>query len=157
VAESPGSGKRGIWGLSEDERLQLALALLARPRRIDDGREALRRRYPQAPDVMIDSATHHVYIDGPGAVVDFLADAELAIRGPDHEHDYGVTFHLLYHVYNWLQFRALLPDARRDMLTLLDQIEQAVSEEDREFLLSSVAAFRSVLEGSRGPPDFETA
>jgi len=28
------------------------------------------------------TAAHHVYVDGPEAVLDFLAEAELAIRDP---------------------------------------------------------------------------
>ncbi len=146
---------RGIYDFTEAERQELALALLARPRRSEEGRAAFRRKYPRAPEEMIATATHHVYVDGPGAVVDFLADAELAIRDPSHEIDYGTSWHLLHHVYNWLQFRALLPDGKSDIVDLLNQMDQAVAENDPEFILATVQELRAVVEGNRGPPDFE--
>ncbi len=157
MSDSQEIGRPGIWPLSSDERLALARALLARPTRAADGRASLRRRYPSAPEAMIDSATHHVYVDGPEAVVDFLADAELAIRDPAHELDQGVAYHVLDHVYNWLQFRTLLPEAKTDMLALLDQIEEAVKDDDRDYLLASIAEFRRLLEATRNAPDFEVS
>lgn len=146
---------RGIYRLTEAERQELALALLERPRRSEEGRAAFRRKYPCAPEEMINTATHHVYVDGPGAVVDFLAEAELAIRDPSHEIDFGTSWHLLHHVYNWLQFRALLPAGKSDVIDLLSQMEQAVAENDPEFILATVRELRDVVEGNRGAPDFE--
>lgn len=145
----------GIYRLTEAERHELALALLARPRRIEEGRAALRSKYPRAPEEMISTATHHVYVEGPGAVVDFLAEAELAIRDPSHEIDFGTSWHLLHHIYNWLQFRALLPDGKSDIVDLLNQMQQAVAENDPEFILATVQELRDVVEGNRGAPDFE--
>ena len=146
---------RGVYRFSEAERQELALALLARPQRIEEGRAALRRKYPSAPDEMINTASHHLYVDGPGAVVDFLAEAELAIRDAAYEVGYGTSWHLLHHVYNWLQFRALIPEGKSDVLDLLSQMEQAVAENDPDFVLATVKELRDVIDGNRGPPDFD--
>ena len=143
----------GIYALSDDERRELAFALLARPTRISDGRAALRGKYPDAPQTMINTATHHVYVDGPGAVLDFLADAELAIRDPSHEIDYGPAYHLIYHVYNWLQFRALLPEGRTDMLELVKQLREAVDEKDDEFIQRTLVELEELLDGNLDLPD----
>ena len=143
----------GIYALSDAERRQLALALLARPSRIEDGRSALRAKYPDAPQSMIDTATHHVYVDGPGAVLDFLADAELAIRDPSHEIDYGAAYHLIHHVYNWLQFRALLPEGRADVLELVRQLRQAIDEKDEKFIQLTLTELEDILDGNRDLPD----
>jgi hypothetical protein len=94
-------------------------------------------------------------VDGAPAVVAFLADAELAIRHPGHELDYGVTWEILYHLYNWLQFRALLPDARGDLLSLLEDIEYTVEHDDRETLLKAVGELREVIDGHRQQPEVE--
>lgn len=106
---------------------------------------------------MIDSAAHHVYVDGPDAVADFPADAELAIRNPAHELDFGVCFHVLDHLYNWFQFKALLPEGRPGLLELLSQTEQAAQDDDRGLLLASVAELRALLEADRSAPDFEVS
>jgi hypothetical protein len=143
----------GIYALSDAQRWELARALLTRPQRIADGRAALRAKYPQAPEEMIRTATHHVYVDGPGAVVDFLAEAELAIRDPAHEIGFGTASELLYHVYNWLQFRALLPDGRADVLELVKQMRQAVEENDPEFIRATLEDLEQVVEGMRDLPD----
>ncbi len=87
---------------------------------------------------MIDTATFHVYVDGPGAVVDFLADAELAIRDPGHTIEYGTAYHLISTLYNWLQFRALLPGGRADLLDLVAQLRQAIDQVDPVLLKATV-------------------
>jgi hypothetical protein len=142
-----------VWGLSEAQRLELALALLARKERAADGAAALRGAYPAAPESMVATAAHHVYLEGAPAVVAFLADAELAIRNPGHQLDYGVTWQVLYHLYNWLQFWALLPDANDAMLSLLDDIEYTAEHDDHEALLKTVAELRDVLGGSQPTPE----
>jgi hypothetical protein len=103
---------------------------------------------------MLDTVTHHLFVDGPTAVIDFLADAELAIRDPSHEIGYGPASELLYHVYNWLQFRALLPEGRQDILDLVKDLRQAVDENDHEFLKATLSELEDVVQGSRTPPDF---
>ena len=149
------SKPRTVHDLSDDERLELALALLARTDRRADGVAALRRTYPAAPDAMLQTAAHHIYTDGAPAVIAFLADAELAIREPGHEIDYGAIWQVLYSVYNWLQLRALLPNATDEMLSILEDIAYLVEQGDREHLLESVEDLRSVVQGHRLPPEVE--
>lgn len=142
-----------VWDLSDDQCLELGLALLARVNREEDGAAALRRTYPAAPDAMIDTAAFHVYVGGPPAVIAFLADAELAIRNPGHELDYGVTWNVLHHLYNWLQFWALLPDAKDTLLSIVNDLEESVKQGDHEELLKSLEELREVVKGFRGLPE----
>jgi hypothetical protein len=150
----PSPPRSAIYRLPPEQRQKLALDLLARADRSGDGRAAFRRKYPHAPQEMIDTATFHVYVDGPSAVIDFLAEAELAIRDPEHEIELAPTVELLYHVYNWLQFRELLPQGRSDMLELVKQLRTALDEEDPEFLEATLSELEDILQGTRTPPDF---
>ena len=147
----------GIYALSAEERKELAWALLRRPRRGVNGLEAFRLKYPSAPAAMLATAVHHVYVDGPDAVIDFLAEAELAIREPAHEIGYGTSWHLLYHVYNWLQFRAILPEGKTDLVELVKQLKQAVAEDDRDFIVATLQELGDLVDGSRQAPDFEAS
>src|SRR5262245_3539338 len=142
-----------LRGLSRTQRLNLALALLARPERAKDGFEALRRRFPSAPDSMTYTAAHHVYEDGADAVIDFLADAELSIRDPHRELDLGITAELLYHLYNWLQYRAVLPVGRQDLLDLVEELREFTKQQDWEAVRKTIEELDDILEGSRPPPD----
>jgi len=145
---------RGIRALSSQERRALALALLDRPDCASDGLTALRAKYPPSvPDEMVHTAAYHVYVDTPDAVVDFLADAELAIRDPSHKLDYGVVSHVLYHLYNWLQFDAILPEGTRDLLDLSTELKQHIADKDWEAVAQVADELGDILEGSRQPPD----
>jgi hypothetical protein len=140
---------------SRTEHLALAQALFSRADLGADGRAALAKAYPLASDAMVSTAAFHVYVDGCDAALAFLADAERFLRDPSVELDSGVTWELLHHVYNWHQFRALLPDGKPGVLELLAELKQFVAEDDREALLKTVGALEAVLEGSRDHPDFE--
>ena len=147
------SKKLGIRALSSDQRKELALALLARPQRAEDGLASLRRRFPSASSSMLHTAAHHVYQDGPDAVIDFLADAELAIREADHDLDMGVTWELLYHVYNWLQFRAVLPEGKQDLVDLVAELKEFTKDKDWDAVAKTVQELEDLVEGDRTPPD----
>ena len=147
------SKKLGIRALSSDQRKELALALLARPQRAEDGLASLRLRFPSAPSSMVHTAAHHVYQDGPEAVIDFLADAELAIREADHDLDMGVTWELLYHLYNWLQFRAVLPQGKQDLVDLVAELKEFTKDKDWDAVAKTVQELEDLVEGDRTPPD----
>ncbi len=145
----------GVYALTAQQRLDLAMALMARERRDHDGREAFRAAYPEAADEMIGTAAHHVYTDGAPALIAFLADAELFLRDPAHRMELGITYEVLYHIYNWMQFRELLPDGRKNVLELLAELKQFVAEDDRKAILSTAEELEDALSGSRDYPEFE--
>jgi hypothetical protein len=145
----------GIYALTEAERQELAFALLRRTDRYAAGRAAFRRAFPEAADQMVSTATHHVFGDGPPAVVAFLADSELFLRDPEgHQMHFGVVSELLYHVYNWLQFRELLPDGRRNVIELLDEMKRFVADQDLDAIKKTAEELESALGGSRDYPQF---
>ena len=143
----------GVYALPRAERRALALALLARTDAPAAGRAAFRQRYPTAPEEMVRTAAHHVYVDGPDAVLNFLAEAELAIREPRHEIHLGVVWELLYHVYNWFQFRELLPQGQQELLDLVAELRQAVEENDMEFVKATLESLEEVVGGTQNAPD----
>ena len=146
----------GIYALSEVERRELALALLQRPDLHAAGRAAFRRAFPEAADEMVSTATHHVFGDAPPAMLAFLGDAELFLRDPErHQMSFGVVSEVLYHLYNWLQFRELLPDGRRNVLELLKEMKQFVDEQDLEAVKKTTEQLEEALGGSRDYPQFE--
>jgi hypothetical protein len=145
----------GVCALTAQQKLDLAQALMAREHRTRDGRGAFRAAYPEVAEEMIGTAAHHVYTDGAPALVAFLADAELFLRDPSHRMHLGVTYEVLYHIYNWMQFRELLPDGRKNLLELLDELKQFVAEDDRKAIVATATQIEDALNGSRDYPDFE--
>jgi hypothetical protein len=146
---------RGTWGLTRDEIQQLAFALLQRADVRVDAEKAFRANYPNAPDSMIHTAVHHVYNDGPDAVIRWLADAELFLRDPSHRLCSGVTSDLLYHVYNWHQFQEMLPVGKPGLIELLDEIKLFVDEGSLDAVKKRVDDLKEMLEGNVNYPDFD--
>lgn len=147
--------EKSVYDLTDQERLQLAVALMSRPNRASDGLRALEAAYPGVAYDMAHRAAHHLYNDGPPAVVAFLADAELFLRDPKHQMHYGVVSELLYHVYNWMQFRELLPNGKQHVLELLAELKQFVADDDREAIVATAKELEEALEGDRDYPQFE--
>lgn len=149
--------RTGAWKLSADERMELAAALLRRTldERVTAAHAAFRRAFPTASDAMIGTATHHVYVDGPGDTVLWLADAELFLRDPNHELCRGVTWNLLYHIYNWHMFRELLPEAKSGMIERLDEIKEFIDEGSLDAAKGAVDDLKEMLEGNLNPPNVE--
>ena len=144
----------GVYALDEQQQLELAMALMGRAHRADDGKRAFQAAYPEAPEEMARTAAHHVFNDGAPALIAFLADAELFLRDPSHRMHLGITSEVLYHIYNWLQFRELLPDGRRNVLELLAELKQFVAEDDRAAIVATAVELEDALEGSRDYPQF---
>lgn len=142
--------------MDRPSRIALAEALLARvprPDRWEAGKAAFRRVHPGAPDAMVVTAVHHVYGDGVDAVLDWLADAELFLRGESGGLDLGLTYHLLYHTYNWLQFEALLPAGIGGLREHIAEIKELIADEDWEAVAALVEEMEDIVEGSENPPD----
>ncbi len=153
MSDGIGKDKHPVYDLPWDERRLLAQALLDRSNRVADGRSALRAKYPPAvPDEMIDTANHHVYNDGPEAAIDYLADAELAIRNPDHKMSYGPVYHLLDHMYNWLQFQALLPEGKQELLDLVEELREHIDAKDWTAVADVAAELDAAVGGNRTSP-----
>ena len=147
---------RGIWDIDRSARIELAKSLLARtpkPDRWEAGEEAFRRIHPNAPEAMISSAVHHVYGDGVDAALDWLADAELFLRGESTGLDLGKTYHLVYHAYNWLQFEALLPSGVGGVREHIAEIKKLIADEDWEAVTALVDELEGMVEGAESPPD----
>jgi hypothetical protein len=153
MSSIPERPKTGIYALPPEERRKLAEALMSRRSRRNEGFAAIRQAFPNAPEEMAHTAAHHLFGDGPEAAIDFLAAAELMIREPSKELDGSATVHLAYHLYNWMQFRALLPEGRQDVLDLVKQLREAVEENDMEFVRATLESLEDVVEGHRTAPD----
>src|SRR5262245_17526510 len=100
---------RSAGGIMTSETWSLVEALRGRSDLAHVGRAALVQAFPEAPPAMLDTAAFHLFTDGCGAAAEWLATLERFLRQPDEGLDFGATWHLLYHLYNWLQVEALLP------------------------------------------------
>jgi hypothetical protein len=141
--------------LSREQRWELVQTLLQRGHLRDEAKQALRQAYPNAPEAMLETAVFHLCVDGIGAAIDWLVDLELFLREPDRKLDLGVTYHLLYHLYNWYQFSELLPDGKMGVLERLKEIKELVADGELEAILATVEELESMVEGSRDYPSFK--
>jgi hypothetical protein len=110
------------------ETWELIVALLQRADLWDAAHKAFKKRFPDAPQEMIDAAAYHVFTDGIGAALEWVASTEQFLRDPTKGIDYGTTAHLLYHLYNWQQFEALLPIGRSGVVERLEDMKQFLAE-----------------------------
>lgn len=139
--------------MSQAQRWELVRGLLQRDNLSNEATQALRQAYPHAPEEILKTAVFHTYIDGIGAAIDWLVDLELFLREPSHELNMGTTYHLLYHLYNWYQFRALLPDGRIGVLERLQEIKELIADREIDSVLAMVEELEAMFEGNREQPD----
>jgi hypothetical protein len=62
---------------------------------------------------------------------------------------------LLYHLYNWQQFQALLPAGREGVLELLGDAKQFLTEEDTPSARRVLDTLEEMLRGAMNPPEIE--
>ena len=106
------------------------MRLLGRAEVVETATASFRRAYPDAPPHMIETAVFHVFRDGVGAAIEWVAAAERFLRNPVSGFDCGATSHAVYHLHNWQQFQALLPVGRDGVLERLADIKRFLSEND---------------------------
>ena len=138
--------------LTSPETLELIHALLGRAGIAEAATAAFRLAYPDAPPHMLETAVHHVFRDGVGAALDWVAAAERFLRNPASEFDYGATWHAVYHLYNWLQFQGLLPIGREGVLERLADLNLFLSEGDTEAAVGVVNQLEELFRGDVPPP-----
>ena len=67
----------------------------------------------------------------------------------------GATAHVVYHLYNWKLFEALLPIGRAGILERLSDIKLFLSERDTEAAAGVVRQLEKLFGGSSQPPIVE--
>jgi hypothetical protein len=139
--------------LARPETLALVQALLGRGGVAEAAADAFRRAYPDAPPPMIEAAAYHVFRDGVGAALDWVAAAERFLRDPEAGFDYGATAHAVYHLYNWQQLQALLPIGREGVLERLADLRLFLSENDPEAAAGVVKQLEELFRGDVRPPE----
>ncbi|MCC5645788.1 hypothetical protein LC607_23180 [Nostoc sp. CHAB 5824] len=132
---------------SREQRWEIVRTLLQRSNLSSEAKQAFRQAYPNAPEKMLKTAVFHTYVDGIEAAIDWLVDLELFLREPSHQLDIAVTYHLLYHLYNWYRFNALLPDGKAGVLERLKEIKELASDGDIEAIFAAVEELESMFEG----------
>jgi hypothetical protein len=115
--------------------------------------DAFRIKYPTATEQTIDAAVFHIFVDGIEAARDWIADAELFLTDPQHRLSFGVSSHLLYHVYNWHQLESLMPHGKQGMHELADDIARYAEEGNLEAVKEAVKEFKELIESNQLPPD----
>jgi len=138
--------------MERSSALEMITALIARPEVMAEAREAFRLKYPDAPPEMIDTAAFHVCQDGIDAALEWIANIELFLRSPSKGLNYGSTWHLVYHLYNWLQFQALLPLGRAGIVEHLRDAQVCIDEESPDAAKQSIQLLIDQFTGDVGPP-----
>jgi hypothetical protein len=101
---------------------------------------------------MIDAAAFHVFRDGVGAALEWVAASERFLRDPSLKLDPGATWHVVYHLYNWQQFEALLPVGREGVLRRLEDVQVLLSEGDSEAASTVLKELAEMFRGDVQPP-----
>lgn len=101
---------------------------------------------------MIDTATFHVCVDGIDAALVWLASIEQFLQNSKDGLDYGATWHLLYHLYNWQQFDALLPLGKSGIAEHLKDIKTFLDEENDIAAKETIDHLMKCLEGDLPSP-----
>jgi hypothetical protein len=130
-------------------------ALFARPNWAADGRALVKELYPSASAPAVSTGAHHLFVDGPDALLRMLAALELSLRTREWKVDYGVVWEVLYHVYNWQQFEALLPGGSSELREFVDEALQFIQDGEVEAARSHLEEIRDRLDGHRDMPSFE--
>lgn len=141
--------------MTKDECVALAISLLDRTDVAERGTAILRGGFPDAPDEAIRAAAFHLYRDLPPALIELLADIELSLREPSRLVNEGTAWHVMYHIYNWLQLAALIPWARDDIGAEVREAIAGLENADTEFALRVLRGLARLLEGGRFPPTIE--
>ena len=141
--------------LSREQRWEIVQSLLQRSNLEDQAKQALRCMYPEAPEEMLHTAIFHTYTDGIGAAIDWLVDLELFLREPRKELSSSATYHLLYHLYNWHQFRALLPSGKTGVRERLQEIRALAEDGEIEAVIETIEELQSAFKGEENYPDFQ--
>lgn len=139
---------------STQQKLEVIKALVERDNIRSAALKAFKVAYPHAPEKMISTAIFHVYTDGIHAALDWLVDVELFLQNPEHTLDHGVTYHLIYHLYNWLQFTAILPETNESLLEKILDVKAALEEDDREGAINILEELKERFDGDLYAPDF---
>ena len=136
---------------TKEESIRLAEALFSRGQ-FDGGLAHLKSAYPDAPEEAVRSAAFHLYNELPLALLNLSAELEASLREetlPNH----GAVWHVIYHLYNWLQFVAIAPWARKDFMDELNEISEALGSDDKDFALSTLRRLLGRLKGESNPPE----
>ncbi|WP_107668627.1 hypothetical protein [Cyanothece sp. BG0011] len=136
------------------EKLELIKALMERKDIHLEAKKAFRLAYPNAPDKMIDTAIFHIYVDGIHAALDWLTEAELFLQNPENTITEGSTFHLIYHLYNWLQFKTLLQDTKEDIVEKLNDVKAALEDDDKDAAFELLEELKEQFNGGLNAPSF---
>ena len=153
--KGPADDPRWFYKLSDEEKLSLAIVVMRRRDARASGLEVLKKRFPSAPQAMLDSAVFHLYSELPRALRDLCAQIELSITKPEGHLHWGVTYEALYHLYNYLQLEALMPGTQQHLLDHVRDLKECLTEKDLEGATRVLEDIENHLGACIPPPDFD--
>jgi hypothetical protein len=153
------NNEKGAWNPTRDEKLKLVNWMFSL-QSSDLSALALNRlasAFPTAPEAMLHTAEHHLFVDGKDAALDWIANLAKFLQSQDElPPDYGRDWDLLYHLYNWWQFRALLPEGKPQLLQHIREAREFIEEGSLDAALGSLKAIEESLDGNLDCPQFDT-
>ena len=145
----------GVQKLSREEKLKLVTWLFSLESSDLSAlaQKQLTKAFPTAPKEMLRTAEFHLYVDGKGAALDWIADLALFLQSPSAEPPcLGNAFHLLYHLYNWWQFQELLPEGTQGLRDLVNDAKQFIAEGDPDAAIGALQMIEQSLDGNLDYP-----
>ena len=147
---------RAFSDLSQEERFALAGKLLERSDRSTDGYRALRKLYPDAPEVMLRTLVYHWYLDLPDQLLRLLAQIEVSLRDPQPWIHDVLIMEVIDYLYKVLQVMALLPHTKSTVIEDLKWLKEAInSDDDKAEAVDVIQGLIDAFEGSSCPPTIE--
>lgn len=105
---------------------------------------------------MIHTAEHHLFVDGKDAALAWIAELARFLQSDDSQPPHqGHDWDLLHHLYNWWQFRALLPDGKAELIQIAKEAQEFIKEGSLDAALASLKAIEESLEGNLNYPQIE--
>lgn len=141
--------------VSKEEEFALIKSLFERINPGNTGMEVLKRLYPEACEEIIANAAFHLFVDGPGALFDLLANIELFLQ-EKADNIYGYDWHVLYHIYNWHIQERMLSISKGNIASEFYELENMIkNKEKRSVVLHQLKRVKEYIDGSKSPPDFD--
>ncbi|WP_224412352.1 hypothetical protein [Oscillatoria salina] len=61
---------------------------------------------------------------------------------------------MIYHLYNWLQFTAILSDTDEDLVEKINDVKAAIEDDDKDAALNILEELKNKFEGNLESPNF---
>lgn len=138
------------------KEVELLVSLFSRENLEDAFFTRLQAIYLHAPKEMLHTIAFHLE-HASGSLLDALTNLEELLRGDSEKINYGTSWHILYHLYNYLVIQNFLPMGNKEIISELELIMEDLNEDspDIKSVLSYVENLKNYFTGdTQFPKEF---